>query len=77
VWKEFGGQIDFVYEHETYWPDFIKMTSERRQRMIEKWRSLGGAVGLKEWDFKQEGGDPHATKVEDSVPQDDSVPVVL
>ena len=53
VWKSFGGKIDFKYEHEVYWPHFIEYTSERKNKLLESWRALGGKVGLKEWDIKQ------------------------
>ena len=53
VWKEFGGDIEFKYDHKTYWPNFIQMCSDRRKQQMEKWRQLGGTVGLKEWDIKQ------------------------
>ena len=53
VWKSFGGKIDFKYEHEVYWPHFIEYTNERKNKLLESWRALGGKVGLKEWDIKQ------------------------
>ncbi|PSR71379.1 hypothetical protein PHLCEN_2v12755 [Hermanssonia centrifuga] len=63
VWKEFGGNIEFKYEHSTYWPQFMEMTTARRKVQMEKWHSLGGKVGLKEWDIK--GGDDN-TQVPDA-----------
>ncbi|KAI0701313.1 CRAL TRIO domain-containing protein [Cytidiella melzeri] len=72
VWKEFGGEIDFQYVHEEYWPHFVKMTSERRETMLERWKALGGKVGLKEWDFKQQG---IAIVEEEAKPQETDVPV--
>ena len=52
-WKEFGGDIEFVYEHEKYWPALIELVEERKKKKLEKWKKLGGTVGLKEWDFKR------------------------
>ena len=55
--KEWGGDCDFVYEHDKYWPAFVSMCDERRMGWMATWRSLGGTVGLKEWDYKS-GGQP-------------------
>ncbi|EKM58413.1 uncharacterized protein PHACADRAFT_252713 [Phanerochaete carnosa HHB-10118-sp] len=52
VWKEFGGIIEFTYEHKTYWPDLIEMTKTRRDEQMRQWRELGARVGLREWDIK-------------------------
>jgi len=53
VMKEWwGGDREFVYEHEKYWPALVKMCNERRTQQMEKWRELGGTVGLKEWDVR-------------------------
>lgn len=52
VWKQFGGEVELVYEHEKYWPSFVEMTSKRRATLIERWKELGGTVGLKEWDIR-------------------------
>jgi hypothetical protein len=30
------------------------MCDERRKQQMERWRELGGTVGLKEWDVKSE-----------------------
>ena len=52
VWKEFGGNIDFQYDHKTYWPHLLEVTKTRREAQMQKWRELGGTVGVKEWDIK-------------------------
>ena len=44
----------FEYKHETYWPALVAMCDERRKQQMERWRELGGTVGLKEWDVKSE-----------------------
>lgn len=59
--KTFGGDRDFEYEHEQYWPELLRMTSERRQQWLKTWRDMGGRVGLKEWDFK--GGNEQAEPI--------------
>lgn len=59
VIKDWGGEREIVYEHEKYWPALVKLTSEIRQDQMERWRTLGGAIGIKEWDYK--GGFSGAT----------------
>ncbi|KAI0077866.1 CRAL/TRIO domain-containing protein [Panus rudis PR-1116 ss-1] len=58
VWKEFGGEIDFVYDHDKYWNALVKMCEERKKTYLERWRKLGGKIGIKEWDVR--GGDDSA-----------------
>jgi hypothetical protein len=50
--SEWGGNCRFVYEHEKYWPALVEMCEERKKGWMETWKSLGGTVGLKEWDYK-------------------------
>lgn len=53
VFQEWGGTVDFEYKHEDYWPELVKLTQDRRQKWLERWRALGGTVGISEWDYKQ------------------------
>ena len=50
-----GGSANFVYEHDKYWPSFIGTCKERRKHNLERWRSLGGKLGIKESEYKTEG----------------------
>ncbi|TFK47681.1 CRAL/TRIO domain-containing protein [Heliocybe sulcata] len=53
VMKEWwGGSREFAWEHEQYWPALVKLSHDRKKAMLEKWKELGGTVGLKEWDIK-------------------------
>ncbi|KAG6909051.1 hypothetical protein DXG01_002203 [Tephrocybe rancida] len=47
-----GGDRDFEYTHEKYWPALVKLCESRQEMSLSKWRALGGTVGLKEWDYK-------------------------
>ncbi|KAF5382220.1 hypothetical protein D9615_004367 [Tricholomella constricta] len=47
-----GGDQDFEYVHEKYWPALVGTCDSRRAAWLEKWRALGGKVGIKEWDYK-------------------------
>jgi hypothetical protein len=49
---EWGGDRKFEYDHDQYFQSVVKMTTERKKKYMEKWRSLGGTVGLKEWEYK-------------------------
>ncbi|KAG6813394.1 hypothetical protein H0H92_011371 [Tricholoma furcatifolium] len=46
------GDCDFEYVHDKYWPALVKLSASRRESWLEKWRALGGTVGLKEWEYK-------------------------
>ena len=52
VLKEWHGAQDFVYKHEEYWPALNKMCDERKREYMERWRQLGGKVGISEWEYK-------------------------
>ncbi|KAJ6609259.1 CRAL-TRIO domain-containing protein [Mycena sp. CBHHK59/15] len=47
-----GGECKFEYEHDQYWPALVAMCNEREKRHMEAWQTLGGKVGLKEFDYK-------------------------
>ena len=47
-----GGDVDFQYDHDKYWPSMVRMTAEKRAREKEAWRALGGKVGLSEFEIK-------------------------
>lgn len=51
------GACDFEYEHEKYWPALVSLCEERKKTWIQKWRALGGTVGIKEWEYKREGAE--------------------
>ncbi|KAI9716620.1 MAG: hypothetical protein M1828_007598 [Chrysothrix sp. TS-e1954] len=45
---EVGGDAQFKYEHEVYWPELCRMLKERREAMWERWVSAGKLVGENE-----------------------------
>jgi hypothetical protein len=53
-----GGSQEFEYVHEKYWPALIALCDTERNARMDRWRALGGKVGLSEWDIK--GGQPSA-----------------
>ena len=54
-----GGNQEFEYVHEKYWPTLIALCEAERQARMDRWRALGGKVGLSEWDIK---GGPLSTE---------------
>ena len=72
VKENWGGDRTLEYVHEKYWPALLKLTGERREKHKERWRKLGGKVGVKEWDYKveisaEEVGEKSEEKIETSV----------
>lgn len=45
LWKEFGGDADFEYDHATYWPALTKLCDDRRAERKEKWELGGKQIG--------------------------------
>lgn len=52
--ENWGGNRTVEYVHEKFWPAWLKMAGERREKHKERWRKLGGKIGVKEWDYKVE-----------------------
>ncbi|GAA5976469.1 hypothetical protein JCM5350_001700 [Sporobolomyces pararoseus] len=47
--KIFGGQINFEYDHSTYFPALTKLCFERKKENLERWRKFGnGKCGIDE-----------------------------
>ncbi|TFK40424.1 CRAL/TRIO domain-containing protein [Crucibulum laeve] len=48
-----GGNQNFEYVHEKYWPVLVKTCDERHNRWKDSWKKLGGIVGVSEWEYKR------------------------
>ncbi|TAQ90614.1 hypothetical protein B7494_g1071 [Chlorociboria aeruginascens] len=48
LWTEFQGDLEFEYEHETYWPALLKLCEERRAEYRERWAKAGKHYGESE-----------------------------
>ena len=46
--KSYGGDCDFVYEHDLYWPALNEMAEERRRVVRDRWEAAGKKVGESE-----------------------------
>lgn len=48
--SDFGGLLDFPYEHDKYWPQLIELTDKRRAEQLERFRTLcNSEIGASEW----------------------------
>lgn len=70
--ENWGGGRTIEYVHEKYWPALLKMTTERKELFKERWRKLGGKIGVKEWEYKadvpaEEVGEKGEEKIETPV----------
>lgn len=50
--KDFGGEVDFEYDHEKYWPVLTKMAAQKRENYVRNFKALGSKVGLSEADLR-------------------------
>ncbi|KAL1594218.1 Phosphatidylinositol transfer protein (PITP) [Nothophoma quercina] len=46
--KASGGDIDFKYDHDLYWPALEKLAAERRAKRVERWEKAGKLIGESE-----------------------------
>ena len=46
--KMYGGDLDFEYDHQIYWPALNKMAEERRKAIEERWIRGGKMIGESE-----------------------------
>lgn len=53
--KRFGGNVEFVYEHGSYWPAMNGLVESRRGQMRERWVAAGKRVGESELYLKGQG----------------------
>ncbi|KAK5137304.1 hypothetical protein LTR08_000274 [Meristemomyces frigidus] len=55
LWNAYAGDLDFVYEHQSYWPAFAAETDRRRQAYRQRWETSGKRIG--EYEAYLRGGD--------------------
>lgn len=49
----FGGDFDFQYDHESYFPLLAELAAHRRQRMLARYRRSGkGMIGMTEFELR-------------------------
>jgi len=59
-----GGNVDFEYEHEKYWPALMELCKSRHEEQMARWKTLGAKVGIEEWYIK--GGTPTPVAVSEA-----------
>jgi hypothetical protein len=52
ITTKWGGDIDFIYQHDRYWPALLSLCKKRQEAEAARWQELGGIVGISEWDIK-------------------------
>ncbi|RDW94824.1 hypothetical protein BP5796_00587 [Coleophoma crateriformis] len=55
LWAEFQGDLEFEYDHATYWPALTSLCEEKRKEKRERWVRAGKNIGESEAYMK--GGD--------------------
>lgn len=54
--SEFGGELDSTYNHDLYWPELVKLSTERRKEMLRRFKEdCNSEIGASEWVIR--GGD--------------------
>lgn len=53
---DFGGDLDATYNHDSYWPELVKVSAQRRKDMLRRFQEQCNAeIGASEWVIR--GGD--------------------
>ena len=58
--KSHGGDLEFEYEHDVYWPALIKLAEDRRKAQYERWVKGGKMIG--EFESYLKGGQEESLK---------------
>ncbi|KAJ4256695.1 Phosphatidylinositol transfer protein (PITP) [Fusarium torreyae] len=57
LWSlDWGGDMDFEYDHETYWPALNELCRQKREEKFRRWEAAGKEIGESE-DFMAGGTD--------------------
>ncbi|ODV67012.1 hypothetical protein HYPBUDRAFT_139343 [Hyphopichia burtonii NRRL Y-1933] len=50
--KDFGGDVNFEYNHEKYWPEMLRLADLKKQKYIKRFEKFGSKIGLSEVDLR-------------------------
>lgn len=53
--KGYGGDCDFEYEHNAYWPALNKLVEQKKMEMLKRWDTAGKRIGESESYLKGAG----------------------
>ncbi|GAM90587.1 hypothetical protein ANO11243_086320 [Dothideomycetidae sp. 11243] len=75
LWNEYGGDLEFEYNHDDYWPALNEECRRRRQAYRERWQAGGRRIG--EYEDYLRGGSRKSlaqeqNEAEESLPSDTS-----
>lgn len=45
LWKDYGGELNFDYDHKAYWPALNKECDRRREAYKQRWVEAGKQIG--------------------------------
>lgn len=49
LWStDWNGDMDFEYDHETYWPALNKLCKDKREDKLARWKAAGSIIGESE-----------------------------
>jgi len=75
LYELFGGDLDFEYDHKTFWPAYVNLALERKAAYFAKWKAAGGGIGQSEWDLRADTAEKTESKAGEEVvvtPQTDA-----
>lgn len=73
--KANGGDVDFEYDHDVYWPAFIKLAAIKRAEYEARWETGGKRIGEHE-DYLRGGTDQSLAVLERAAaPETTDLPV--
>lgn len=52
LYSLFGGDCEFEYDHQIFWPAYLSLAKERRDKYFSNWKVAGGGIGQSEWDLR-------------------------
>lgn len=67
LWTEFQGDLEFEYDHATYWPALLSLCKEKHAAQRERWVKAGKHYG--ESEIYMKGGDAHSIFGQEYAPE--------
>ncbi|CAO1618135.1 unnamed protein product [Sympodiomycopsis kandeliae] len=62
---EYGGKVDAAYNHDSYWPDLVKLTQQRRDEMLRRFKEqCNSEIGASEWVIRGGNDSKHKAPID-------------
>jgi hypothetical protein len=71
LWKDYGGELNFDYDHQVYWPALIQECDRRREAYKQRWVDAGKQIGENE-DYLRGG---EQTSIRDATKSNEGVQI--